>query len=93
MTNVINCINSQCKEIIKLHKDNYIQALVKLFNLYNETTSFYNDKINNIIIPAHSNLRTETDVYIQNEYIKLRDLCVEEIVGFINDIIHNANEQ
>lgn len=93
MTDVINCINYQCRNIIKLHKDNYIQSLVELFNLYNEITSFYNDKINNIVIPAHNNMRVETDKYIKNEYIKLRGLCIEEVLGFINDVIHNANEQ
>lgn len=93
MTDVINCINCQCKEIIQLYKDNYIQSLVELFNLYNEITSFYNDKINNIVIPAHNNMRVETDKYIKNEYIKLRSLCIEEVLGFINDVIHNANEQ
>ncbi len=90
---VIEYINSKCKEIIQLHKDNYIQALIELFDLYNEITSFYNDKINNISIPAHSNIRVETDIYIKNEYIKLRSLCVEEVLGFINDVIHSANEQ
>ena len=93
MTNVINCINSQCRNIIKLNKNNYIQALIELFDLYNEITSFYNDKINNIIISEHSNIRTETDAYIKNEYIKLRGLCIEEVLGFINDVIHKANEQ
>ena len=93
MTNVINCVNGRCKEIIQLHKDNYIQALIELFDLYNEITSFYNDKINNISISAHSNIRVETDIYIKNEYIKLRCLCTEEVLGFINDVIHNANEQ
>ena len=90
---VIEYINSKCKEIIQLHKDNYIQALIELFDLYNEIKSFYNDKIDNIIIPEHSNIRTETDAYIKNEYLKLRDLCIEEVLGFINDVIHNANEQ
>lgn len=93
MTNVINCINYQCKEIIKLHKDDYIQTLIELSSLYNETMSFYDDKINNIIIPASSNIRAETDKHIKNEYIKLKYLCAEEISGFIDDVIHNVNEQ
>lgn len=90
---VIEYVNSKCKEIIQLNKNNHIQTLMELFDLYNEITSFYNDKINNIIIPAHSNIRVETDIYIKNQYIKLKDLCIEEILGFINDVIHNANEQ
>lgn len=93
MTNVITCVNCKCKEIIQLHKDDYIQALVELVGLYNETESFYDDRINNISIPANSNIRTETNIYIKNEYIKLKNLCMEEVVGFINDVICNANEQ
>ena len=93
MTNVINYINNKCKEIIKVHKNSYIQTLIELVNLYNEIVSFYDDKINNISIPAHSNIRVETDRYIKNEYLKLKDLCIEEITGFINDVIHNINEQ
>lgn len=93
MTNVINCINYKCKEIIKLYKDDYIQTLIALSSLYNEIMSFYDDKINNIIITTFNNIRAETDRYIQNEYIKLKGLCAEEISGFIDDVIHNVNEQ
>ena len=97
---VIEYVNSKCKEIIQLHKNNHIQTLMELFSLYNEITSFYDDKIDNIIIPIHnisilsqSNIRIETDKHIKNEYIKLKDLCVEEILGFVNDVIHKADEQ
>lgn len=93
MTDVINCINYRCKEIIKLHKDDYIQILIELSSLYNETMSFYDDKINNIFISPSNNIRAETDKHIKNEYIKLKGLCAEEISGFIDDVIHNVNEQ